>query len=179
MNDQDFILLIEQYLDGSISAAGRKSLSDAVQADPERRRLFEAQARQHVRLHAQTSRVDFTESQRVAVMVMDVAEKEHPSHFIDTLKQQSVRAAASVRPGYALAPPQCRDHRVGGDLYETGNRLHVPQPGRRAHHRYDSPGVRARSPGEQTRAPGRQIAGRDYVRSGRRRRLEPEANANP
>ncbi len=91
MNDQDFILLIEQYLDGSISAAGRRALSDTVQADPERRRLFEGQARQHVRLHAQTSRVDFTESQRVAVMVMDVAEKEHPSHFIDTLKNQTVR----------------------------------------------------------------------------------------
>lgn len=91
MNDQEFILLLEQYLDGSISDEGRRALGEAVEADPERRRMLEAQTRQHVRLHAQTSRVDFTESQRMAVMVMEQAEKHPEAHFIDILREQSIR----------------------------------------------------------------------------------------
>lgn len=91
MNDPEFILLLEQYLDGSITPEGRRALRDAVSADPQRRHLFEEQARQHVRLHAQTSRVDFTESQRVATMVMDVVNKEHPAYFIDLLRHRTLR----------------------------------------------------------------------------------------
>lgn len=91
MNDQDFILLLEQYLDGSISPDGRRALREAVEADPERRRLFETHTREHVKLHAQTTRVDFTESQRVALTVIDVAEKSHETRFADLLREQTLR----------------------------------------------------------------------------------------
>ena len=111
MNDQDFILLLEQYLDGSITPDGRQALREAVEADPERRRLFETHTRQHVKLHAQTTRVDFTESQRVAVMVMDVVEKEHEAHFSDLLREQTLRERwQAVRQGLR-APPTSESYR--------------------------------------------------------------------
>ena len=80
MNEQEFILLMEEYFDGTLSPEGRVALRDEVAANPERRTLFETQSRQNVRIHAQTSRVDFTESQRIAVMVMEIAAKPHPAN---------------------------------------------------------------------------------------------------
>jgi hypothetical protein len=111
MNDPEFILLLEQYLDGSITPGGRRELREAVTADPRHRRLFEDQARQHVRLHAQTSRVDFTESQRVAVMVMDVVEKEHAARFVDILRQQTIRERLQAIARGLRAPRDSGPHR--------------------------------------------------------------------
>ncbi len=111
MNDQEFILLIEQYLDGSISPDGRRALREAVEADPERRRVLETQARQHVRLHAQTSRVDFTESQRVAAMVVDVVEKERHTHFADILREQTLRERLAAISRGLRAPRDSGPHR--------------------------------------------------------------------
>jgi hypothetical protein len=92
MNEQEFSLLTEEYLDGTLSPQGRVALRAEVQANPEHRRIFEEQARQHIRIHAQTSRVDFTESQRIAVMVVDIAEKHRdPNAFMELLRPKTLR----------------------------------------------------------------------------------------
>ena len=46
MNEQEFILLTEEYLDGSITPQGRIALKTEVLNHPARRTLFENQARQ-------------------------------------------------------------------------------------------------------------------------------------
>ncbi len=92
MNDQEFILLMEQSFDGTLSTEGRATLASELTANAERRRLFEEQARQNIRIHAQTSRIDFTESQHIAVMVMDIVEKGHdPASFADLLHDQTLQ----------------------------------------------------------------------------------------
>lgn len=92
MNEQDFILLVEEYLDGTITDDGRIALRREISTDSERRRHFEQQARQHVRLHAQTSRCDFTESQRVANMVVEIVHENHERpHLNDYLRDLSFR----------------------------------------------------------------------------------------
>ena len=97
MNEQDFSLLTEEYLDGTLSPGGRAALLAEVQANPEHRRLFEEQARQHIRIHAQTSRVDFTESQRIAVMVVDIAGKHRdPNAFMDILRRKPLRERLAI-----------------------------------------------------------------------------------
>lgn len=97
MNEQDFSLLTEEYLDGTLSPEGRAALRAEVQANPEHRRLFEEQARQHIRIHAQTSRVDFTESQRIAVMVVDIAGKHRdPNAFMDILRRKPLRERLAI-----------------------------------------------------------------------------------
>jgi hypothetical protein len=97
MNEQDFSLLTEEYLDSTLSPEGRAALRAEVQANPEHRRLFEEQARQHIRIHAQTSRVDFTESQRIAVMVVDIAGKHRdPNAFMDILRRKPLRERLAI-----------------------------------------------------------------------------------
>ncbi|MEI8351156.1 MAG: hypothetical protein WCG36_02475 [bacterium] len=92
MNERDFILLVEEYLDGSLTPERRSTLRAAVQTDPVFRRRFEEQARQHIRIHAQTSRVDFSESQHIAMMAVDIAEKHrHPNAFMDLLRRKTLR----------------------------------------------------------------------------------------
>jgi hypothetical protein len=92
MNEQEFSLLTEEYLDGTLSPQGRAALRAEVQANPENRRIFEEQARQHIRIHAQTSRIDFSESQRIAVMVVDIAEKHRdPNAFMELLRRKTLR----------------------------------------------------------------------------------------
>ena len=92
MNEQEFSLLTEEYLDGTLTPQGRAALQTEVQANPEHRRIFEEQARQHIRIHAQTSRVDFSESQRIAVMVVDIAEKHRdPNAFMELLRRKTLR----------------------------------------------------------------------------------------
>ncbi|MEI6564120.1 MAG: prenyltransferase/squalene oxidase repeat-containing protein [bacterium] len=97
MNERDFILLVEQYLDGSITPKGRADLKAEVLSHPERKRIFEEQTRQHIRLHAQTSRVDFSESQRIAFIVVDIVEKQkHPNAFMDLIRQKTFRERAML-----------------------------------------------------------------------------------
>ena len=92
MNERDFILLVEKHLDGTLSPDERTALRNEVGHNPDHRRLFEEQARQHIRIHAQTSRVDFTESQHIAVMVMDIAEKhKDPNAFMELLRTRTFR----------------------------------------------------------------------------------------
>jgi len=91
MTEQDFILLVEQHLDNSIAEDGRRALRRELAADPERQRRFELQARQHVRLHAQTSRCDFTDSQRVAAMVVDIVQKTREPRVYDYLHTPPLR----------------------------------------------------------------------------------------
>ncbi len=92
MNDQEFIVLMEESFDGTLSKEGRAVLATELTVSPERRRLFEEQARQNIRIHAQTSRIDFTESQHIAMMVMDVVEKGHdPASFSDILHDQTLQ----------------------------------------------------------------------------------------
>ncbi len=101
MNENDFILLMEEYFDGSLPPEGRAALRRELQASPERRALFEQQSRQHIRLHAETSPLDFSESQRIAISVMDnVAAEHHPATFADILKEQTLRERlAAIREG--------------------------------------------------------------------------------
>lgn len=95
MNEHDFMLLVEEYLDGTLPQAGRTALRAEVQGNAARRQQFELQARQHIRLHAQTSRVDFTESQHIAMMVVDIAEKHRdPNAFMDLLRRRTLRERA-------------------------------------------------------------------------------------
>jgi len=92
MNREEFILLTEEYLDGTIAPENRAALRTEVTADPARRHEFEEQARQHIRLHAQTSRVDFTESQHIAMMVVDIVEKHRdPNAFMEILRPRTWR----------------------------------------------------------------------------------------
>lgn len=101
MNDQDFILLMETYFDGTITPDGRAALKHELLASPTRRSLFESQSRQNIRLHAQTSPIDFTESQRIAMTVMDTVEPfHHPATFADIMKKQTFRERlAALRAG--------------------------------------------------------------------------------
>ncbi len=92
MNDRDFILLVEKYLDGSLSPEERVALRAEVQTNPARRLSFEEQARQHIRIHAQTSRMEFSESQHIAMMVLDIAERhKDPNAFMDVLRKKTLR----------------------------------------------------------------------------------------
>lgn len=92
MNERDFILLVEEYLDGTLTPERRAALRAAVQSDAAHRKQFEDQARQHIRIHAQTSRVDFSESQHIAMMAVDIAEKHrHSTPFIDLLRRKTLR----------------------------------------------------------------------------------------
>ncbi len=112
MTDNDFILLMEEYFDGSLEAEGRAALRRELQADPARRALFETQSRQHIRIHAQTTPLDFSESQRIALTVMDaVAAERHPATFADILKEQTLRERiAAIREGLK-APRYSGKHR--------------------------------------------------------------------
>lgn len=113
MNEQEFILLMEEYLEGSITPQGRKSLKAEVLKNHARRQLFENQARQHVRLHAQTSRIDFSESQRIAVMVMDIAEKQkEPNAFMELIRKKSFRERVSLILKGLRADPDTSAHRL-------------------------------------------------------------------
>lgn len=92
MNEQEFMLLTEEYLEGPMAPARRAALRAEVESNPDRRAAFERQARQHIRLHAQTSRIDFTESQQIARMVVDLADRHRePAHFEDLLRPRSFR----------------------------------------------------------------------------------------
>lgn len=101
MNDQDFILLMEKYFDGTITPEDRTALKNELLASPARRSLFETQSRQNIRLHAQTSPIDFTESQRIAIAVMDTVEQfHHPATFADIMKEQTFgERLAALREG--------------------------------------------------------------------------------
>ena len=111
MNDAEFALLLERYLDGSLCAAERTALREAVTSDPERRRQFEEQARQHVRLHAQTSRIDLSESQRIAVMVMDIANRDESSRHRDRYREQTLRQRLKAIVRGLREPPDSGAHR--------------------------------------------------------------------
>lgn len=112
MNDQDFILLMEEYFDGTISPEGRAALRNEMLSTPARRALFESQARQHIRIHAQTSPIDFTESQRIAVSVMDIVDQQHrPATFADIMKEQKLhQQLGAIREGL-FAPRGSGEHR--------------------------------------------------------------------
>ena len=113
MNEQEFILLMEEYLDGSITPQGRIALKAEVLKDPIRRQLFENQARQHVRLHAQSSRIDFSETQRIAIMVMDIVEKQkEPNAFMELIRKKSFRERASLILKGLRAAPDTTEHRI-------------------------------------------------------------------
>jgi hypothetical protein len=75
MNDETFALLVERYLEGSLNDGERAELRAAVAANAARARAFGHQVRQHMRLHAQTTRWDFTESQRIALLVLGEADQ--------------------------------------------------------------------------------------------------------
>ncbi len=112
MNDQDFILLMEEYFDGTLTPGGRAVLRGELKSSPARRALFESQSRQNIRLHAQTSPIDFTESQRIAISVMDIVNQQHhPATFADIMKEQRLhQRLASIRDGI-LAPRDSGEHR--------------------------------------------------------------------
>ncbi len=113
MNEQEFILLMEEYLEGSITPQGRFALKTEVLKNPTRRQLFENQARQHVRLHAQSSRIDFSESQRIAVMVMDIADKQkEPNAFMELIRKKTFRERASLILKGLRAAPGTPAHRA-------------------------------------------------------------------
>ncbi|MEI6167268.1 MAG: prenyltransferase/squalene oxidase repeat-containing protein [bacterium] len=113
MNEQEFILLMEEYLEGSLTPQGRAALKAEVLKNPVRRKLFENQARQHIRLHAQSSRIDFTETQRIAVMVMDIVEKQkEPSVFMELIRQKTFRERASLILQGLKAAPGTLAHRT-------------------------------------------------------------------
>lgn len=116
MNDQEFILLMEEYLDGSITPQDRMALRTEVLNNPIRRQLFENQARQHIRLHAQTSRIDFSETQRIAFMVMDIAEKQkEPNAFLEVIRKKSFRERISLITKGLRSAPNTVAHRVAKD----------------------------------------------------------------
>ncbi|MEI7879918.1 MAG: prenyltransferase/squalene oxidase repeat-containing protein [bacterium] len=113
MNEQDFILLMEEYLEGSITPKGRTALKAEVLNNPVRRQLFENQARQHIRLHAQTSRIDFSETQRIAVMVMDIVEKQkEPNAFMEIIRKKTFRERISLILNGLRAAPDTLTHRL-------------------------------------------------------------------
>ena len=111
MNDAEFALLLERYLDGSLSADERAALRDAVTGEPERRRQFEEQARQHVRLHAQTSRIDLSESQRIAAMVVDIANRDESSRHDNRYREQTLRQRLKAIVRGLQEPPDSGAHR--------------------------------------------------------------------
>lgn len=116
MRRTDFILLVEQYLDGTISPEGRTALREEVQADPEHRRLFGEQTRQHVRLHAQTSRVELADSQRIAVMAIDIAERHRdPNAFMDILRPRTFRERFAIMLRGLHAARNTPAHRAAQD----------------------------------------------------------------
>ncbi len=113
MNEQEFILLMEEYLDGSITPQGRAALKTEVLQNPARRQLFENQARQHIRLHAQTSRIDFSDTQRIAIMVMDIVEKQkEPSFFMELIRKKTIRERFTLIIQGLRAPPNSPANRL-------------------------------------------------------------------
>jgi len=113
MNEQEFILLMEEYLDGSISLQGRAALKTEILNNPTRRQQFENQARQNIRLHAQSSRIDFSESQRIAVMVMDIADKQKgPNAFMELIRRKTLRERFSLILMGLRAAPDTNAHRL-------------------------------------------------------------------
>jgi len=97
MNEHEFITLVEEYFDGSLSPESRTALRTEVETNQDHRRLFEEQSRQHIRIHAQTSRVDFSESQRIATVVMDIAEKHRdPNAFMELLRKRTLRERVAL-----------------------------------------------------------------------------------
>jgi len=106
MNEQEFMLLMEEYLEGSITPQDRTALKAEVLKNPVRQQLFENQARQHVRLHAQSSRIDFSETQRIAIMVMDIVEKQkEPNAFMELIRKKTLRERISLMiKGLRAAP---------------------------------------------------------------------------
>lgn len=113
MNEQEFILLLEEYLEGSLTPQGRIALKTEVLNNPARRTLFENQARQHVRLHAQSSRIDFSETQRIALMVMDIADKQkEPNAFMELIRKKSLRERFSLIIKGLRAAPDTVAHKI-------------------------------------------------------------------
>ena len=104
MNDQEFALLIEKYLDHALAPAEREALQSMVQEDGARRAQFETQVRQHVRLHAETGRCDLSESQQVARMVVDVVRRERRVTLMDVLHETTLRQRVRMILGGLRSP---------------------------------------------------------------------------
>lgn len=113
MNDQEFILLLEEYLEGGLTPERRSALRTEVLSNSLRRQLFDNQARQHIRLHAQSGRIDFSETQRIALMVMDIAEKQkEPNAFMEIIRRKSFRERITLVINGLRAAPNTVAHRV-------------------------------------------------------------------
>ncbi len=119
MNEQDFMLLLEEYLEGSITPQGRADLKAEVLKNPTRQKIFENQARQHVRLHAQSSRIDFSETQRIAIMVMDIVEKQkEPNAFMELIRKKTLRERFSlIIKGLRAAPDSVAHRNAKAELF--------------------------------------------------------------
>ena len=79
MNEPEFALLTEKYLDGSLTAPERRELIEFLLAHPERQHDFAEQVRQHLRLTAQMRPCDHAEARKTAEIILDVIEKESHS----------------------------------------------------------------------------------------------------
>lgn len=84
MNEPDFALLTEKYLDGSLTSAERRELIGFLLAHRERQHDFAEQVRQHLRLTAQMRPCDRAEARKTAEIILDVIEKE--SHSVPRIR---------------------------------------------------------------------------------------------
>jgi hypothetical protein len=76
MNEPEFALLTEKYLDGTLTPAERRELVEFLLAHRDRQHDFAEQVRQHLRLTAQMRPCDRAEARKTAEIILDVIEKE-------------------------------------------------------------------------------------------------------
>lgn len=91
MNESEFALLTEKYLEKSLSSAERRTLIEFLLAHRDRQHDFAEQVRQHLRLRAQMRPCDHDEARKTAEIILDVIEKE-------TLPVSRVRPPVIVEP---------------------------------------------------------------------------------
>jgi hypothetical protein len=76
MNEPEFALLTEKYLDGTLTPTERRDLVSFLLAHRDRQHDFAEQVRQHLRLTAQMRPCDHAEARKTAEIILDVIEKE-------------------------------------------------------------------------------------------------------
>ncbi|MBN1676155.1 MAG: FecR domain-containing protein [Kiritimatiellae bacterium] len=96
MKDEDFAILTQGFLDGTLDAPGRTALELAVRSDAVRRVQFEGQARLHIELAAAARQDTRAEVERRARLIFECASEERRATTIVSVAEVLGKRSAGL-----------------------------------------------------------------------------------